>query len=50
LRQKISEVSSVQPAQINERTANVVVNNHRRTGRQFTGGADKICPESNNLP
>jgi len=23
---------------------------HRRTGRHFTGGAEKICPENNNLP
>ena len=23
---------------------------HRRTGRHFTGGAEKICPETNNLP
>jgi len=23
---------------------------HRRTGRHFTGGAQKICPENNNLP
>ena len=22
----------------------------RRTGRHFTGGAEKICPETNNLP
>ena len=25
-------------------------NMHRRTGRHFTGGAEKICPETNNLP
>jgi len=24
-------------------------NNHRRTGRHFTGGAEKICPETNNF-
>jgi len=24
--------------------------NHRRTGRHFTGGAEKFCPENNNLP
>jgi len=23
---------------------------HRRTGRHFTGGAEKFCPENNNLP
>jgi len=23
---------------------------HRRTGRHFTGGAEKICPENNNFP
>jgi len=23
---------------------------HRRTGRHFTGGAEKICPETNSLP
>jgi len=23
---------------------------HRRTGRHFTGGAEKICLENNNLP
>jgi len=23
---------------------------HKRTGRHFTGGAEKICPENNNLP
>jgi len=23
---------------------------HRRTGRHFTGGAEKVCPENNNLP
>jgi len=23
---------------------------HRRTGRHFTGGAEKICPENKNLP
>jgi len=23
---------------------------HRRTGRHFTGGAEKICPENSNLP
>jgi len=23
---------------------------HRRTGRHFTGGSEKICPETNNLP
>jgi len=22
---------------------------HKRTGRHFTGGAEKICPENNNL-
>jgi len=23
---------------------------HRRTGRHFTGGTKKVCPENNNLP
>jgi len=23
---------------------------HKRTGRHFTGGAEKICPENNNFP
>jgi len=23
---------------------------HKRTGRHFTVGAEKICPENNNLP
>jgi len=23
---------------------------HKRTGRYFTGGAEKICPENNSLP
>ena len=26
------------------------VYNRRRTGRHFIGGAEKICPETNNLP
>jgi len=26
------------------------VTTHRRTGRHFTWGAEKICPENNNLP
>jgi len=27
-----------------------VVDSHKRTGRQFTWGAEKVCPENNNFP
>jgi len=27
-----------------------VTSMHRRTGRRFTGGVEKICTENNNLP
>jgi len=26
------------------------MSHHRRTGRHFTGGPEKICPENNNFP
>jgi len=28
---------------------NTDTSDHRRTGRHFTGGAEEICPENNNL-
>ena len=32
------------------RTAFALPYVHRRTGRYFAGGAEKFCPENNNLP
>jgi len=31
-------------------SAESVDHSHRHTGRDFVGGAEKICPENNNLP
>jgi len=35
---------------VNVFVSKVVILVHKRTGRHFTGGTEKSCPENNNMP